>query len=235
LVGLFALLLAVAAANLFAPWSGAIAARLIVAVFFSVMVLAAVNAVSESRRSLSIALALAVPAILFYIVGLFSDHAEVLAWRYGLTVAVLGYAIAAILRFLFVPQRVNANLICGSICAYLLLGVLWANVYSLIEVVEPGSFRFTLSTETEKPVMQFEGGDASFAVYYSFITLTTLGYGDVIPRSAPARLLAALEALTGQIYLAVLVARLVGLHVAHAETWRLSQPLDTRDGIRPNE
>jgi hypothetical protein len=81
-------------------------------------------------------------------------------------------------------------------------------------------------------VMQFDGAKASFAVYYSFVTLTTLGYGDVIPQSSPARLLAALEALTGQIYLAVLVARLVGLHVAHTTAEHADRPLDADDGIQ---
>jgi hypothetical protein len=201
---------------------------LVVAVFFSVMVLAIVNAVVENRRSLVMALVLAAPAVLLYIVGLFTVRMEVSIMRYCFTVAVLGYTIGIILCFLFVPQRVNANLICGSLCAYLLLGFLWANVYSLVEVIEPGSFRFTMSADAEKPVMQFDGAEAGFAVYYSLVTLITLGYGDVIPWSMPARLLAALEALAGQIYLAVLVARLVGLHVAHSAAEDLGQPMETK-------
>jgi voltage-gated potassium channel len=209
------MLIAVAIANLFAPGSHVFTSKLIIAVFFSIMVLAAVNSVNDNRRSLLAVLLLAVPAVLLHIVGLFTDRIDILALRYCLTIAVLGYTIAVILRFLFVPQRVNTNLICGSLCAYLLLGILWANIFSLIDLVEPGSFRFTMSADTEKPVMQFDGGEATLAIYYSFVTLTTLGYGDIIPQSAPARLLAALEALMGQIYLAVLVARLVGLHVAH--------------------
>ena len=80
------------------------------------MVLAAINTVIENRRSLLIVLVLAVPAVLLYIVGLFTDRMEILALRYCLTIAVLGYTIAVILRFLFVPQRVNTNLICGSLC-----------------------------------------------------------------------------------------------------------------------
>jgi voltage-gated potassium channel len=235
LIGLFALLFGVAVANLFAPGSHIFTARLIVVVFFSIMVLAAINTVIENRRSLLIVLALAVPAVLLYIAGLFTDRLEILALRYCLTIAVLGYTIVVILRFLFVPQRVNANLICGSLCAYLLLGILWAIIFSLIDAMEPGSFRFTMSSDIEKPLMQFDGGEASLAIYYSFVTLTTLGYGDVIPRSTPARLLAALEALMGQIYLAVLVARLVGLHVAHASAWHSGRPPETKGGIQHDQ
>jgi voltage-gated potassium channel Kch len=54
--------------------------------------------------------------------------------------------------------------------------------------------------------------------YFSFVTLTTIGYGDIVPRSAAGRIFASLEAVMGQIYLAVLVARLVGLHIIHAES-----------------
>ena len=71
------------------------------------------------------------------------------------------------------------------------------------------------------------GQDQAFTaaemVYYSFVTLTTLGYGDIVPVSPSARALATLEALTGQLYLTVLVARLVGLHITHASRRRSAE------------
>ena len=68
--------------------------------------------------------------------------------------------------------------------------------------------------------MRFGGGQSIFPIYYSFVTLTTLGYGDIVPTSAIARMFSAIEAVTGQLYLAVLVAQLVGLHISQS----------TRDG-----
>jgi voltage-gated potassium channel Kch len=65
--------------------------------------------------------------------------------------------------------------------------------------------------------MQFGTDNASLSLYYSFVTLTTLGYGDVSPAVPLSRMLAALEALTGQLYIAVLVARLVALQILHSE------------------
>jgi len=61
--------------------------------------------------------------------------------------------------------------------------------------------------------MRLGGRQSVFPLYYSFVTMTTLGYGDIVPRSSSARMFAAIEALMGQLYLAVLVARLVGLHI----------------------
>jgi hypothetical protein len=81
----------------------------------------------------------------------------------------------------------------------------------LVEILQPGSFNLAKGT-----AMKFGGSETIFAVYFSYVTLTTLGYGDITPLSGAARTLAIVEATTGQIYLAVLVARLVGLHVAHS-------------------
>ncbi len=93
----------------------------------------------------------------------------------------------------------------------MLIGYGWAFVYALLDEVFPGSFAALTEAgrnDYTQRVMQFR--------YFSFMTLTTVGYGDVLPRSDAARTLAALEAVMGQIYLTVLVARLVGLHIVHS-------------------
>ena len=88
-------------------------------------------------------------------------------------------------------------------CVYLLLGVVWQDFYVLLDIVVPGSFNSSLLTEKD-------------FLYFSFITLSTLGYGDITPVIGPARALAYTEALIGQLYLTILVARLVGLYIAYA-------------------
>ena len=99
-----------------------------------------------------------------------------------------------------------------------MLGVSWSLAYSLIDVLQPGAFAYAHAGDTDAWRLQGSGENSGYALYYSFITLTTLGYGDIAPVSMTARMLATLEAITGQIYLAVLVARLVALHIAHART-----------------
>jgi hypothetical protein len=84
---------------------------------------------------------------------------------------------------------------------YLLLGLVWGVIYATIEMHAPGSFAGTLRLDER----------LSDWVYYSFVTLTTVGYGDITPLSMAARAVAMLEALVGQLYPAIIIARLVSL------------------------
>ena len=106
-----------------------------------------------------------------------------------------------VLMRVFDDGRVDANKLYAVCCAYLLAGLSWSMLYALTELIAPGSFR-----------VPEEGGDAfSQLVYFSLVTLTTLGYDDITPVSGFARMSASIEAIFGQAYMAVLVARLVGL------------------------
>jgi hypothetical protein len=111
-------------------------------------------------------------------------------------------------------KKVTTDTIFGAICAYLLLGITWTMVFSLIEILHPGSFLGgELVTTAADEVLVASPG---FFIYYSFVTLTTLGYGDITPMTPPARLLSSLEAVTGQLYIAILIARLVALHIVQS-------------------
>ena len=101
--------------------------------------------------------------------------------------------------------RITTNKLVGSVCIYLLLGLIWGLIYLLIAHVSPDAFKgLTLSSDLS---------DTWEYIYYSFVTLTTLGYGDISPVNAYARVLAYLEAIAGQLYIAILVASLVGAHI----------------------
>jgi hypothetical protein len=97
-----------------------------------------------------------------------------------------------------------------------LIGLAWAQLYTLVEIAWPGSFRVP---EPASPELTHLGavaqGRLSF-VYYSYVTLTTLGYGDTTPLTPPARALSYMEAMVGQVFLVVTVARLVGLQLMHS-------------------
>jgi hypothetical protein len=95
----------------------------------------------------------------------------------------------------------------GAVCGYLLLGMAWGVLYAMLDTAWPGSFE--VGSRLAEQVRADQSRVPLFT-YYSFVTLTTVGYGDVTPLSTPARTCAWLEALTGQFYLAVLVAGLVG-------------------------
>ncbi|MFM8415047.1 MAG: potassium channel family protein [Planctomycetota bacterium] len=113
-------------------------------------------------------------------------------------------------------RRIVFDMICGALCVFVLFGMCWANVYTLLERVAPGSFAVDFSR------YQVDAGADPLAAagvftYYSFVTLTTVGYGDIVPSSATARWLVWLEAVFGQFYMAVFVSRLIGLQTSVAE------------------
>ena len=132
-------------------------------------------------------------------------------------------------------RRIVFDMICGALCVFVLFGMCWANVYTLLERVAPGSFAVDFSRYRVDA-----GADplaaAGVFTYYSFVTLTTVGYGDIVPSSATARWLVWLEAVFGQFYMAVFVSRLIGLQTsvadAGAEGDARSAPSDPR-GVEP--
>ena len=113
-----------------------------------------------------------------------------------------------LLRFVLRASSVDSEVLCASISAYLTLGLIWTMAYWLVEQLTPGAFAFNTATGTKETMEGFN------AFYFSFITLSTVGYGDITPVSKVARMLAATEAMTGLLYVAVLIARLVALYSA---------------------
>ena len=101
---------------------------------------------------------------------------------------------------------IDINRLVGAACIYLLSGALWGIVYFLLSVISPGSFVGIVGESWSEQLNEF--------TYHSFVTLTTLGYGDITPAAPVARTLNYLEAVLGQLYLTVLVASLVGIHIA---------------------
>jgi hypothetical protein len=104
---------------------------------------------------------------------------------------------------------VTAHRIQGAVAGYLLLSVIFAIAYSLAETIQPGSFQMSAVQDQVRAELVM---DRSF-YYFSVVTLTTTGYGDILALSYSARTLVMMEALTGQLYTAILIARLVSLHV----------------------
>jgi voltage-gated potassium channel len=128
---------------------------------------------------------------------------------FGHVLAVVFYFWAAVLIVASLIRRHSLSMdsVFGAICGYLLLGMAWGVLYSTLDTVRPDSFQ--IGDRLAEQLKNAESRNQLFT-YYSFVTLTTVGYGDITPLSTPARTCAWLEALTGQFYIAVLVAGLVG-------------------------
>jgi len=123
----------------------------------------------------------------------------------GLQSLALFIITLSILKDVLIGGEIDGNRVMGSACIYLLFGIIWTGLYTMVEIVNPGSF--SLSGHTTE-TMRFD------LWYFSMVTLTTLGYGDIAPLAPVAKSLAVVEAVTGQLILVILVARTVGLHTS---------------------
>ena len=126
----------------------------------------------------------------------------------------LGYVLGIVVRSVFKAKIVTSDILCGAVSVYLLVGVLAGLMFVLIEYYAPGSFRVSNWTTDAAAQQASFIEDPGWLVYFSFVTLTTVGYGDVLPASAVARSASVLVAVIGQVILMVQIARLVGMHVA---------------------
>lgn len=177
----------------------------IVSILLSLVLLSAVLAVADRKRVFFIAVVLAIPAI----AGRWINHfrPDLVPSPVFLTagLVLIAFVVANLLHFVLRAPSVNVEVLCASISAYLMLGLLWTVAYWLVDQLTPGAFAFNGNAERQS-IRGFN------AFYFSFVTLSTVGYGDITPVSKVARMLAAMEAMTGLLYVAVLIARLVALY-----------------------
>ncbi len=201
------LLIALALFFMWAPFVEEIeGGELIVSGLFSLVLLAGVVAVADRKRVLVIAIVLAIPAIAGRWINHFRPDLIPPAVFLVAGLVLIAFVVGNLLRFVLRAPSVTTEVLCASISAYLMLGLMWTMAYWLVDQLTPGgAFSFNTNTGT-RSINGFNG------FYFSFVTLSTVGYGDITPVSRMARWLAAMEAMTGLLYVAVLIARLVSLY-----------------------
>lgn len=179
---------------------------------FTAMLLAAVNAVGGQRRTQVVAGLLMAPAL----VSRWLDHfwPGLLPVDLSLYLAIIFvvFVIAHLLRFVIAAPTVTAEVLCAAISVYLLFAVVWAFVYTLLASWDHGAFTFSDPTEGKSGMAGFT------ALYFSVQILTTITFGDILPVSNVARMVAIVEAAAGVFYLAIMIARLVGLYSSQPPT-----------------
>ena len=179
---------------------------IIVSILLSLVLISAVLAVSNRRSTLVVAVLLAAPAIIGRWIDHFRPHLVPPAVFLIAGLVLVAFVVMNLLRFVLRAPSVSIEVLCASISAYLMLGLMWTMAYWLVDQLTPGG-AFSFNTNGGPRSMN---GFTGF--YFSFITLSTVGYGDITPVSKIARWLAAMEAMTGLLYVAVLIARLVALY-----------------------
>jgi voltage-gated potassium channel len=167
-------------------------------------------ALSERKHLFAIAVVLSAITIVGTELLLAFPQRWVLLASHLSIVVLITFFCVTILSYVLDSGRVTSDKIFAAICVYMLLGYGWSFVYSILLELEPQSFATTsdvVPTNYVGRILQLR--------YFSFMTLTTVGYGDIVPHSPAARTMTVLEAVMGQFYLVALVGRLVGLHIVH--------------------
>jgi len=202
-LSLIAMLLAYPAA-LRSEWT-----QLLFRMLFTGMVLGGVYAVSDSRRALRTGLALGVPAVATNaLIFFFPGHGLILV-SLGLGAVFFAYLIGTLMRHVLRNHQVTADTIYCAVSVYMLTAVFFTTLYVMVELLWPGSFKGEFHPNH---FFKFSFADG---FYFSVCTLTTVGFGDVLPCGPEARSLTMLEAMLGVLYPAVLISRLVGLHASN--------------------
>ena len=181
--------------------------RVLVDIFWTAIFIAAVYAVSHKKHHLVIGVLLALPMLGSIWSSYLLQHTglQVLGTLCG--AAFFAFVLVQILIFIFNQERVSKDLIVGAALVYMLMALAWTFIFAAVETLHPGSYAMAESQS---------GRATQNLLYYSFVTITTLGYGDITPVTRLARSLCIIEAVIGQLYLIVTVAWLVGMHVSQA-------------------
>jgi hypothetical protein len=179
------------------------------ALSFSCLLGIGVLSVRGAGRVSTIALVFAVAGIILNIAATRTSTDSLIVASF---ISIIGFLLTAIyytFKRVATDSAISANRIIGAIAVYLMLGVLWAIAYTLVELNSPNSITgFEIGARAQ--------WDSEW-LYFSFVTMTTLGYGDIAPVSAIARVLAYMQAVFGQFYIAILVAGLVSAYISQKD------------------
>jgi hypothetical protein len=185
----------------------------IISFLTSLLQIAAILVLAEDRRLRVLAWVFGLPTIIavwsrHYIIEASQETAMLVA--HGLA-CVLLFGTAVLILHYVLTHDITFDSVIGAICAYLLIGVALGQLCFVVETLQPGAYRASDSLAAE---FAHPDSRASLLMYFSFSTLTTTGYGDIVPNRPISRTLAWMEAASGQLYLAVLVAGLVSMHAS---------------------
>jgi hypothetical protein len=202
----FGLLLAVMGLILVSSFVGnKIPDQAVLALLLSVLLFTTVVAASTARHVRWIAAALATSCGIVIFAGLMFEHRVIYLPVVALFAMYLAYTIGVVLRRMVTTTEIDADILCGAAAIYFLIGVVWAMWYWLIYELDKEAF--TAASALAVPPYSFHE-----FLYYSFSSLTTLGIGDITPVNRFAQIWTTLETATGNLYIALLVARLVSLY-----------------------
>jgi hypothetical protein len=176
-------------------------------IFWTAIFVSAIYAFSQKKSHIVIAVMLALPMLGSIWAKYFVQPKALVVVGSLCGAAFMLFIIIQMLIFIYSHKEVTRDLIVGAAVVYLLMALMWTFIFIVVETLHPGSFNIPQGQDIEA---------TRYFLYYSFVTLTTLGYGDITPATSLARSFCILEAVIGQLYLVVQVAWLVGVHVSQS-------------------
>jgi hypothetical protein len=183
-----------------------IGGEIVESVLVTLVLLSAVIAVGGRRRALLLGALLVAPALISkWLDHIWPGHVP-RAFTQAAAIVFLAFVTFRLLLFILTAPRVDSEVLCAAVAVYLILAFIWAFAYALVAGLNPKAFAFTVAGEPNPSLMRFQ------SMYFSFVTLTTVGYGDIVPVSKAARMLAMAESTAGMFYATILLARLVALY-----------------------
>jgi hypothetical protein len=195
-----------------------------------VLTLAAAYSIWSTARSRATSIFLGGLVVAFLCLSTLFRHDSLIAVNLVAQMVFLTYVIFVVVRVVFRASLVDGNILCGAASLYLMIGVLIGFIYSLIELLNPGSF--AIIPPPGQPAPGQGRIHAGWLIYFSLTTLTTVSLGDILPATDIARSMVVLEAIIGQILIVLMMARLVGLHVAQVSSGQ-DKPVAFETSERP--
>jgi hypothetical protein len=179
--------------------------RILLNVFWSLVLISSVYAVSHDKSTLLICVLLALPFFAEEWSAQFVQSLPLLVIGKLFGALFFVFVIYHVLRFIYLQREVRGELLVAAAVVYLMIAVMWSYFYVVLEMIQPGSYNLP---DADIGPLQHR------CLYFSLVTITTLGYGDITPNTGFAASLSVAEAVVGQLYMTVQVAWLVGIHVA---------------------
>lgn len=167
----------------------------------------AVYIAADHKANLFVATALAVPLVILSWLTFFDPNQILMILQYIFGIIFYAFSTYLVLHQIIKKDVITFDIIVGSIAAYLMIGLTWTSIYALIAMLVSDSFKFSVEfAQTSLDQIDF--------IYYSFVTLTNLGYGDIVPTSHYTRAFSIIESVAGVMFTAIVVGRVIGLYVA---------------------
>ncbi len=179
--------------------------HILIDIVMTFVFIAAMHAIVRKKTQIFFGVLLALPMVISIWLGYLFKSVTILVVGKFFGIMFFGFAIFGLIQFILAAEDITSEVLFAAVITYLLMAMMWSFVYAVLEIIVPGSFHLK-GVRIEETQFVF--------LYYSFVTITTLGYGDITPVTHQAGALTILEAIVGQIYLVVLVAFLVGMFVS---------------------